>query len=73
MRFRGEHIIRNLDVYPEKFAKDVAAKRQKLEARGERYFSLLADTASYRSYRGTISTDSDDPYNKKKQRWVCPP
>ena len=65
-------MIREMDVYPEKYAVDAAAKRQALEIRGEQYFSLLADTASYRSYRGTVSTDSDDPYNKKEQRWVGP-
>ena len=72
MRFKGEHIIRELDAYPEEYAKNSAAKREELEKRGKTYFSLLADTASYRSYKGTISTDSDDPYNKKNQRWVCP-
>ncbi|KAI1157869.1 hypothetical protein F5B18DRAFT_657231 [Nemania serpens] len=66
-RFHGEKPIQQLPVYPEEFFPNYKAERKRRIERGQRYLELIENHYFHGVYKGEISVDKEDPYNRQNQ------
>ncbi|KAL6714395.1 hypothetical protein ACLMJK_007818 [Lecanora helva] len=69
LRFEGEMKIRDLVLYPERYAKNHESKRADRKARGEKYFRYLAGAVPCLYYEGHLSQSVSKPQDTESQRW----
>ncbi|KAI0436533.1 hypothetical protein F4803DRAFT_556923 [Xylaria telfairii] len=64
-RFHGEKSILQLPVYPEQFLENWEDLRSQRVQRGRKYIELIKNGYSHRNYKGDISINDKNPYNKQ--------